>query len=177
MRLFIAIELPKNVRSELSSIQREVKQLCSGGRFVPEDNFHVTLHFIGESDRLADAVTAMQEAVRGIRPFALHLGGCGSFGKPSQATSIVHVLGDVDELAILYESLQSALFDMGFSRERKRFTPHITLGRSVELDELCAGELSALRGDASFSVNSIILYESRRDGGRMIYSPIHKERF
>ena len=67
MRLFIAIELPRSFKQELARVQKEVKQLSCGGRFVPQENFHITLHFIGESDDLAGAVAAMREAVRGIR--------------------------------------------------------------------------------------------------------------
>ena len=50
MRLFIAIELPASFKNEVARIQKEVKQLSSGGRFVPKENFHITLHFIGESE-------------------------------------------------------------------------------------------------------------------------------
>ena len=74
MRLFIAIELPASFKNEVDRIQKEVKQLSSGGRFVPKENFHITLHFIGESQNLVGAAEAMAEAVRGIRPFELHLG-------------------------------------------------------------------------------------------------------
>ena len=70
MRLFIAVELPKAVRNEVGAALKELKMLSSGGRFVQENNLHITLHFIGESNDLAGAVKAMQSAVRGIRPFA-----------------------------------------------------------------------------------------------------------
>ena len=71
MRLFIAIDLPRSFKAELARIQKEVKGISCGGRFVPQDNFHITLHFIGESDDIAGAAEAMREAVRGIRP-AVH---------------------------------------------------------------------------------------------------------
>ena len=53
MRLFIAIDLPRSFKAELVRIQKEVKGMSCGGRFVPQDNFHITLHFIGESDDIA----------------------------------------------------------------------------------------------------------------------------
>ena len=65
MRLFIAVELPKAVRNEVGAALKELKMLSSGGRFVQENNLHITLHFIGESNDLAGAVKAMQSAVRG----------------------------------------------------------------------------------------------------------------
>ena len=53
MRLFIAIELPRSFKQELARVQKEVKQVSCGGRVVPQENFHITLHFIGESNDLA----------------------------------------------------------------------------------------------------------------------------
>lgn len=178
MRLFIAIELPASFKNEVARIQKEVKQLSSGGRFVPKENFHITLHFIGESQNLVGAAEAMAEAVRGIRPFELHLGKYSALEKGSRgSTSVLKVLGDMDELRAMYESLESALSDRGFSRERKQFTPHITLGRSVELDDISAGELERLSPNASMQVRGITLFESVREGSRMVYTPLHRERF
>lgn len=178
MRLFIAIELPASFKNEVARIQKEVKQLSSGGRFVPKENFHITLHFIGESQNLVGAAEAMAEAVRGIRSFELHLGKYSALEKGSRgSTSVLKVLGDMEELRAMYESLESALSDRGFSRERKQFTPHITLGRSVELDDISAGELERLSPNASMQVRGISLFESVREGSRMVYTPLHRERF
>lgn len=177
MRLFIAIDLPRPMKAELSGILREVKQRSTGGRFTPPDNFHITLHFIGESDDLPGAIDAMRDAVRGIRPFSLHLFGYGSFVKGNTHTAFVTVKGDLDELNILYEVLQSALFERGFSRETKRFFPHITLGRNVAYDELSHNELMALSPAASMTVTGITLFLSERVQGKMVYTPLHVERF
>ena len=178
MRLFIAVELPKSFKAEIARIQKEVKQVSCGGRFVPQENFHITLHFIGESDDLVGAVQAMQEAARGIRPFELHLGKYHWLEKNDRGrTSILKVEGNLEELRILHESLESALYDRGFSRDRKKFTPHITLGRNVEQDDLCAEELTGLSPNASMSVQGMVLYESTRENGRMVYTPLHRERF
>lgn len=175
MRLFIAIELPRSFQQEVGRIQKEVKRASAGGKFVPTDNLHITLHFIGESKDLAGAAAAMRDAVRGIRPFTLHLGKCGCFEKGDSLTSIINVLGQTEELNALYESLQAALYDHGFARERKRFTPHVTLGRNVELDELAQAELARLSPNASMTVQSITLFESARQEGRMVYTPLHRE--
>lgn len=176
MRLFIAIELPKSFKAELARLQKGLKEVSSGGRFVPTDNFHITLHFIGESDDLMSAAKAMHEAVRGVRPFTLHLGGLSSFERSDGSTVYTNVLGELNELGVLYDSLESAMAEEGFARERKRFTPHITLARSAAIDELAQSELSALTPSASVMVNAITLFESRRENGRMAYYPLHRER-
>ncbi|OQB23765.1 MAG: 2'-5'-RNA ligase [Firmicutes bacterium ADurb.Bin182] len=176
MRLFIAIELPKTVRSELGNIRDNVRSKSFGGRFVPEENMHVTLHFIGESSDLASAAEAMRRSVSGIRPFTLSIGEYGFFQTGEGKTYFVTVEGDIKELNSLYESLQSALGDCGFKRAHRKYKPHITLGRAVKLDNLSL-EKPARSPNTSFTVSSIVLFESTQRNGQMCYTPLHKERF
>jgi len=177
MRLFIAIELPKSFCKEVLRLQDAVRAQSQGGRFVQGDNFHITLHFIGESADLAEAVEAMNQASRGIRPFELHLGRFSSFTRKDGHTPFLSVLGELDELSALYESLQSALSERGFPREQKRLTPHITLGRSVNLSDEAIESLSAFSPNASMQVQGITLFESVRRENRMVYSVLHRTRF
>ncbi len=179
MRLFIAIELTHGMRAELAGLLKELKERSCGGRFVPPENFHVTMHFIGESNDLAGACAAMRDAVRGIRPFELKLGRYGFFDKVSggKRTGLVEVAGDIRELGILHETLESALSDRGFSRDNKRFKPHITLGRNVEHDELVTEELRSRELTSSMLVTGLTLFESTRVNGRQVYTPLHRESF
>ena len=176
MRLFIAIDLPRSFKAEVSRVQKELKQLSCGGRFVPGASFHITLHFIGESNDLAGAVKAMQSAVRGIRPFELHPAGFSSFERSGSRTAFIKVGGNTGELAILHESLQTALADNGFAREYRRFVPHITLGRSVEFDELVYAQLQETEFKTSFTASEITLFESVKEKGKLVYNPLHREK-
>ena len=177
MRLFIAIELPKSFLKEVLRLQEALRAQSQGGRFVPRGNFHHTLHFIGESRDLAGAAEAMGEAVRGIRPFGLHLGEMGAFPHREGHTVFLHGQGQLSELNALYESLQSALLERGFPRAQKAFTPHITLARGVALPEGGLAALSYAPANASMLVQSITLFESQRQGRDMVYLPLHRERF
>ncbi|MBO4384537.1 MAG: RNA 2',3'-cyclic phosphodiesterase [Clostridia bacterium] len=180
MRLFIAIELSDGMRRELALVSRALKERASGGRFVPVDNMHITLRFLGETADLSGAVAAMREACRGIRPFDLKLGGYGYFEKTASGNhrvSLVTVKGDIGELSVLHETLEAALSDRGFPRDMKRYTPHVTLGRSVEHDELSDAELKKIPLSSGTTVSGITLFESVRVGGRMVYTPLHRERF
>ena len=180
MRLFIAIEISNEMRRELAAMSKTLKGVSTGGRFVPAENMHITLRFIGESEDLAGAVSAMREACRDIRPFTLKLGRYGFFEKTASGNhrvALVTVEGELNELNVLHESLEAALADCGFPRDHKRYSPHITLGRSVEHDELAAGELQAIPLSAEAAVTGITLFESARVNGRMVYTPLHRERF
>lgn len=176
MRLFIGIALPKNVKKELARAKRELMDNSESGRFTPEESYHITLHFIGESNQLAPAVAAMQEAVRGIRSFSLHLDRYDCFERAGGDIAYINVKGDLDELSVLHDCLETALHEQGFARENKRFSPHITLVRALKQTPEQKEQLKAMRMDASFLVNGIHLFESRRTDDGMEYVSLHCER-
>ena len=180
MRLFIAIELTADMKRALAGISKALRERATGGRFVPIENMHVTLHFIGESNDLGAITAAMREACRGIRPFTLELGGYGYFEKTasgSHRVSLVTVRGDLAELGVLRDTLESALADKGFPSDHKRFSPHITLGRNVGHDELAAFELENMELGCKETVTGITLFESVKQNGKPVYVPLHRESF
>lgn len=177
MRLFIAIELSRAVRDEVNGVLCALRERACGGRFVPIENAHVTMHFIGESSDLAGAAEAMRSACRGIRPFEMRLGRYGFIEKGGKGGTAVIFTDGGSELAVLHETLESALADCGFARDCKKFRPHITLGRNVEHDELVLSELEALPLSASMTVTGLTLFESTRVKGKPVYEPLHREKF
>lgn len=171
MRLFIAIPLPPDIRRAVAQAARALRERGAAGRFVLEENYHVTLHFLGEQGALAEVVEAMQEAMRDARPMLLRLTDYGAFQAGAGRTGYLGVLDEGGELARVYEMLEQALWDRGFARNRQRLTPHITIGRNITGDE---GFSCAQR--AAFTAREIVLYESRRVGERMDYVQVHRER-
>lgn len=177
MKLFIAIELLKPMKREVSKALQELKLRSTGGRFVKDENLHITLHYIGESSNLMGAVEAMKRAAQGIRPFALCPSRYDFFEKSGHKTSFIAVDGQLKELGILRESLECALSDNGFAREYKRFIPHITLGRNVEHDELTTIEMQSIKFNSQMLVQEMTLFESNKENGKIVYIPLHRERF
>ena len=110
MRLFIAVPLPKDVQRTVFSVQEELRECSTAGRFVPQGNHHITVRFLGESSALVDIADAMHEAVRDARPFTLRLGALGSFSHGGARTSYLSVNGDLKELYRIKETLDAALF-------------------------------------------------------------------
>ena len=173
MRLFIAVPLPKDVQRAVWSVQEELRMQSTAGRFVPQGNHHITVRFLGESNALSDIAGAMHEAVKDARPFVLRLSSLGSFTHGGARTSFIRTEGDLTELTRIKETLDAALYDVGFVGARNRFTPHITLARAVE-----HGDVSRiLVPNTAFTAHSIVLFESTNVHGRMVYTPIHTESF
>ena len=69
MRLFVALVPPEEVRRRLEAEGRALRGLCGGGRMVPRENLHLTLAFLGETDRRRAAERAMDRAAGA--PFSL----------------------------------------------------------------------------------------------------------
>lgn len=172
MRLFIAIPLPPDIRRAALTAQRALKSAGAEGSFVPDENFHITLHFIGESERLADIAEAMHRAARDIKPFVLRLGDYGAFSSGGGRTGFVSVGCDSGELDRLYESLEYELFERGFAKNRSRLSPHITLGRHIRGD----GDYQFDGSKAAFRVSELVLYESERSQRGMRYTALHREK-
>ncbi len=124
IRAFIALPVPDPIRDQLTLAQTRLPI----ARTVDRDNFHVTLAFLGEQpeDRLVD----LHDALEGIEApgFALHIAGLDVFGG-DKPRSVHARLGAEPLLSRLQGRIARAALDCGLRIERRRFTPHITLGR------------------------------------------------
>jgi len=134
MRLFVAIEIPKVVRSTLADLQRKLKPRCPGVRWVEEHLLHITLRFLGEvnENHFGKVVSAAQEvANHWTEPPILRVENIGTFSSQQRVHVVWIGLGRGEkELSVLTKELQRNLLDQGFPRERRRWSAHVTLGRS-----------------------------------------------
>ena len=177
MRTFIAIELEEEVKEHLANIQTETQKLCRRGNYTPKENFHLTLHFLGEVEE--EDLDYLQEAIfetaRRNRPFTLTLDKVGFF--PRGKKGILWAgFEKSNPLQRLFSTLEKSLEQQGFARERKGLSPHITLGREVEpqrsfLDVQKGVKVEPMR----VSVRSISLMESVRRGPKLVYVPLFRQ--
>ena len=132
-RLFVAIELPDEIRAALAALQDELRRhVPEGLRWVRPEGIHLTLKFLGETpaEKLPAIQDALERAAGASRPHALSLGGLGTFGSGSRPQVLWIALdGDVDATSALQQQVEGGLEPLGFSRERRPFAPHLTLAR------------------------------------------------
>ncbi|MBU6419571.1 MAG: RNA 2',3'-cyclic phosphodiesterase [Proteobacteria bacterium] len=125
MRLFVALDLPWEVKEQLSELSCNLP----GARWVPEDNFHLTLRFIGEANRLeAEEIDLALASLRG-RGFFFSLSGLGWFEKNGRVNTLYAGVERNEDLARLQAKVGTALHRVGLAPEKRRFTPHVTLAR------------------------------------------------
>ncbi|MES0278967.1 MAG: RNA 2',3'-cyclic phosphodiesterase [Dehalococcoidales bacterium] len=148
IRSFIAIELSEEVKDEISRFQEGLKKAdLPNVKWVDPAGIHLTLKFLGytTADTIPAIITAIEEAAAGIPPFLLTVGGLGVFPGPGQTrVAWVGMAGDTDTLGRLKQRLDSGLAALGFTTEKRGFTPHLTLARVREL--ATAGERQKLAG-------------------------------
>lgn len=178
MRVFIAIEFEDQVKEFLAQIQQRVQTHCTKGNFSRRENFHLTLRFIGEveEDRLLAIKSAISSVAVGTRGFGLELGGMGQFPKGNR--SIVWVGVKVgSELHKLYQELEKALEQQGFTRENRGYHPHITLAREVDSEQAVRAIGTEESSSLTQQVRAISLMQSTREGGRLVYRPLFRQEF
>ena len=127
-RLFVAIDLPEEVKKTVENISGEL----SGAHWVAADQLHLTLRFIGEVDE--GLFRQIREALAGVsgNPFSLTLKGIGHFPPGKRARVLWVGMGESEELLKLQKKVELALIDAGIAPEARRFSPHITIARMKE---------------------------------------------
>ncbi len=125
MRLFIAIMLTGQCRKALTDTLEQMKQDGITGRFVPEENMHITLAFIGETGSPEPVINALRRI--SFHSFEIGLNGTGRFGDTLWAG-----VKENDKLTALAEQVRQELSSTGISYDRKAFVPHITLVRRMK---------------------------------------------
>ena len=132
-RLFVACELPVEVRDAVGGLVESLREQSDGAvRWVNPQSLHVTLKFLGEvPERQLPAVKlALQEAVVRHSAFFLELSSIGTFGgREGLRVMWAAVAGDVLRLEALGRDVNRALAVVGFEPETRPFRPHLTLGR------------------------------------------------
>jgi 2'-5' RNA ligase len=161
-RLFTALSLPEIAADSLSQLQSGVE----GARWTPAENFHLTLQFIGETDRhgLIDAHSALQGVI--APGFEITLSGCGYFGDARPRALWVGVAA-CPGLMHLQSKVATALARAGFPGEKRKFSPHVTLAYLNGAAPAAAASFSASHGLYSFgpiAVREFHLYESLLGG-------------
>ena len=183
VRSFIAIELPGELKAELVELEARLKSDSPFGvKWVDPYSIHLTLKFLGNVslDKIGEITRAMEEAARGIPPFHLQVKDLGTFPNLKRVQVIwVGVGGEIDKLGVLQQRIDSSLAPLGFPKESRRFTPHLTLARVRNQASLSQRQrLGQIVADTSFGaahgikVDTVNLMRSQLTREGAIYSRI-----
>jgi 2'-5' RNA ligase len=186
VRCFIAVELSPEVCRLLGERQRALAVILPADsvRWVRPEGTHLTLKFLGDValGRLAELDAAMRSAVEGQPCLEVEVGGLGCF--PSARRPRVIWVGVQDAsggLGRIQRAIEDSLERIGFAREVRPFSPHLTLGRLHEgLPALVAGKVGeALQaaeagGICVMPVRAVKLFRSELRPGGAVYTALRE---
>ncbi len=134
-RLFIAIDLGPAARAALAAAQAACRHLALPVRWVDPAGAHLTLKFLGDTDRalIAPIGDALRTVAANFSPFTLRTAAPGAFPNLRRPRVLwLGLAGPLDALTRFQSSVDAALATLGFPRETRPFSPHLTLGRVRE---------------------------------------------
>ncbi|MBJ6726122.1 RNA 2',3'-cyclic phosphodiesterase [Geomesophilobacter sediminis] len=169
-RLFVAVDLPRELKEAVAGIFTQLP----GARWVPAEQIHLTLRFLGEVD--AKEVPIIKQCLERVvfAPFPLVLRGVGHF-PPGKYPRVIWVgIDPSPPLLQLYENIQGALAEAGFPPEERRFSPHVTLARLHGTPASATESLEAEHRQfccPPFNVESFVLYSSVLSRTGAVHTP------
>jgi RNA 2',3'-cyclic 3'-phosphodiesterase len=182
MRCFIAINVPEDIRTELTRLQEELAgqvEVHKGDvKWVEPEGMHLTLKFLGEmpDNQVVEVCRIAKEVARQHTAFDFAVKEVGSFGGRSARVLWVGAGLDSAELLDLQQDLEDELAEAGWPKEGRQFSGHLTLcrirnskageklGQAVE--DYGNYDLGMIRAD------SITVYESELTPQGPIYTPL-----
>jgi len=168
MRLFIAVNFNEQTKKELLSIQNELRQYIYNGRFTTPENLHLTLVFLGEcDDKQTDLLKSIIDNIK-FEPFVIYMNRVGRFKRDDGDLWWVGVQ-DNNRLTKLYNDLTDKLKYSSFKVEKRKYKPHITIGRKIVTDKE-PWSITPFSED----IISIELMKSEQINGVLKYTVIHK---
>ena len=174
IRCFVAVDLPGEMRDAIGRLQSRIA--TEGLRLVQPELVHVTIKFLGDVpetkvERVTDALGKVT-----IAPFPAHVASMGTF--PGRGDIRVVWLGLEGNFEELFQLVESALGTIGFEREARGFSPHVTLGRVGRPGPETSRELHSKITDLSgvdlgrFTVDRFYLKKSTLTRGGPIYEDL-----
>jgi len=173
LRLFVAFEIPEMAKDAVEEAFAPWREAFPKARWVPRENLHVTLKFLGRTwPRLADWVPEQVEAAAAnVSRFTAQLRGVGSFPSAKRGRALWAGFDDTDPIAALAAEIDAALADE-FPTEKRPFHPHLTVARSDPPVKLPRefGETPLLTEE--WEVDHVVLFRSHLRRPAPLYEPL-----
>ncbi|HUU75563.1 MAG TPA: RNA 2',3'-cyclic phosphodiesterase [Methanoregulaceae archaeon] len=178
VRLFVAIDLPPEIREQIKDSQQELKKSRARLSLVNPEIIHITMKFIGEVEK--DAVESIKKKLDNIldSPFEVQVTGI-SADNPRRPRVVWCTIDDQGRCAQLHERIEDALFPLGIKKEGRKFRPHATVARVKRFDSTLIESIRPLVSVpyGNFIINGFTLKKSTLTPTGPIYEDIMEVRW
>ena len=181
MRTFIAIELGKPVKDALSRLQSELNKSEADVKWVFPENIHLTLKFLGEvkEEKIPKIIQSLKKIAHTVNSFRAEINTIGAFPNAKSPRVIwVGIEQGKENLLQLAELIEDGAVKLGFPREERKFSAHITIGRvrSPKSKAALLQTMEQLQFDPlSQTIKSIALFKSTLTPKGPIYEKLSEE--
>jgi 2'-5' RNA ligase len=155
-RLFVALGLPRSCKEALLALDPHL----TGLRWLPEEQFHLTLSFLGEVEIYAEE--RLRQALREVQvhSFLLPLRGVGVFNSRGRLSVVwVGVGKGHPHLFALHRRIQDAVLRAGLQADLKPFHPHVTVGRAKDFSREALRPFLRSHADTEFGLFNVTGFE------------------
>lgn len=187
MRLFIAINFPEKVKETIKNSTHFLTLPFPQMSWTKTDNLHLTLKFLGnirnkvksqEDNLLPQIKKEVERSIEGIRPFKLKFGNLGFF----EREQLIVWLGvtPTPNLLCLADKIEQGMKKLGWDREKRPYSAHVTLGRGKQISKDVAQKIKKTIQTSQkinllpFLVSEINLMQSELTPSGPIYTPLEK---
>jgi len=128
-RAFVSVDLPRF--EALVALSEELRRTGASLKLVDLDQVHLTLKFLGDTEEalVPKIVGAMRESVAGVHPFTVRIAGTGAFPNLRRMNVMWVGMTGAEPLADVAKRLEVAVEPLGYPREGRAFSPHVTIAR------------------------------------------------
>jgi RNA 2',3'-cyclic 3'-phosphodiesterase len=130
VRIFIALDIPGEIRARMIEYMERARALTPEARWARPEGLHVTLKFIGEvSEARVEQIKIALDAVKAA-PFEVTFEKVGFFPTPKSPRVFWIGVQGVESLPRLAELIDNATHGVGIPKEERAYSPHLTLARA-----------------------------------------------
>jgi 2'-5' RNA ligase len=130
VRLFIAMDIPEEVRNAVRDFISKLARTAHGARWVRPEGMHLTLKFIGEAKpETVEQIKSQLHDVRSAAPVEVRFQGVGFFPNARRPRVLWVGIESSANLAELADGIEKRMETLGIPRESRAFKPHLTLAR------------------------------------------------
>lgn len=166
MRCFIAIDMPEDIKRSISDFISKIDHKIKGIRWVLPENIHLTLKFLGEleDNQIKEVKKKISDISSNHSNFDINISKIGGFPTLKKPNILWIGIEESENLKALYDDIENSLLEIGFEKEDRKFSPHLTIGRVKDKRDID----SVIKAIASFQnfyfgtakVNEILLMRS-----------------
>ncbi|MBS4537212.1 RNA 2',3'-cyclic phosphodiesterase [Clostridium sp. D2Q-11] len=177
MKTFIALDFDESTKIKLGNIQTKLKANSSKGSWVYIDNLHLTLKYLGiiSNSNLEEVKNNLKKIANKSTSIKLKYTDLGYFrGKDMLRVLYLDLEGEIDKIYNIKSNIDENLKPLGYAKEKRKYIPHITLGRRIVFENRIHMIHENIKKDLNKNIklNKLVLFKTEQVENKRIYTPL-----